>query len=227
MNRPSVHWHEGMFLRPHQFQAADHHADQLACRHARCDQPYYWGLRKLQIDQDALSAHRVVIRALEIRFLDGTILSLPEDASELSMDLHEALETNREADIYLTIPQHRPRQPNLETSSSGPVRYRSYTLDLEDENTGTNAQPIAFRRLNVQLKHGREELSGFETLPLARLEKSDRAEAVPVLATTYFPPLLCCDAYAALQNNVLQQAFYRVDKKLNMLSQQIITRGIS
>ena len=56
MNRPAVHWHEGMFLRPHQFQAADHHADQLTFRHARCDQPYYWGLRKLQIDNDALSA---------------------------------------------------------------------------------------------------------------------------------------------------------------------------
>ncbi|MFO0812372.1 MAG: type VI secretion system baseplate subunit TssK [Gemmatales bacterium] len=227
MNRPAVHWHEGMFLRPHQFQAADHHADQLTFRHARCDQPYYWGLRKLQIDNDALSAHRFVIRQLEIRFRDGTIVTLPDDASELALDLREAFADGRVADIYLAIPQYRPRQPNLETATTGQARYRSYTLDLEDENTGTNPQPIAFRRLNVQLKHGGEELSGFEVLQLARLEKSDRAEALPILTTSYFPPVLACDACDALQDNVLQQAFYRVDKKLNMLSQQVITRGIS
>lgn len=227
MNRPAVHWHEGMFLRPHQFQAAEHHAEQLDFRHARCDQHYYWGLRKFLVDQDALAAHRFVVRELEIRFRDGTIVTLPDDASELALDLQEAFEGGREADIYLAIPQYRPRQPNLETLNSGPSRYRSYSLDLEDENTGTNPQPIAFRRLNIQLKHGREELSGFEILQLARLEKSDRAEAVPQLANSYFPPVLNCEACGALQNNVLQQAFYRVDKKLNMLSQQIITRGIS
>ncbi|HMO36798.1 MAG TPA: type VI secretion system baseplate subunit TssK, partial [Gemmatales bacterium] len=227
MNRPAVHWHEGMFLRPHQFQAAEHHQAQVLFRQARCDQHYYWGLRKLVIDPDALAAHRFVIRELEIRLRDGTIITLPEDASELAIDLHEAFEGGREADIYLALPQFRPRQPNLETPSSGSARYRSFTLELEDENTGTNPQPIAFRRLNIFLKHGREELSGYETLQLARLEKSDRAEAVPQLSTSYFPAVLNTEACTALQQDVLQQAFYRVDKKLNMLSQQIITRGIT
>jgi type VI secretion system protein ImpJ len=216
-----------MFLRPHQFQAAERHVEQLAARAARCDQPYYWGLRKLEIDPDALAAHRFVIRALEARLRDGTIITLPEDASELSMDLREPFQLGREVDVYLAVPQHRPGQPNIEGPNTGPVRYQTFTQELEDENSGTNPQPIALRRMSVRLMHGKEDLAGYETLLLAHLDKSDRAEAVPMLADSYFPPVLVCDACESLQQKVLQQAFFRADKKLNMLSQQVLTRGIS
>jgi type VI secretion system protein ImpJ len=216
-----------MFLRPHQFQAAQRHVEQLGARQARCDQAYYWGLRKLEIDPDALAAHRFVVRALEARLRDGTIITLPDDGSELSIDLRELFASSREADIHLAIPQHRPGQPNVEGTSGEARRYQSFTQDIEDENTGTNPQPIAFRRLTIRLMHGQEDFSGYETLHLAHLEKSDRAEAVPVLSDSYFPSVLCCDACTPLQVKVLQQAFFRLDKKLNMLSQQVITRGIS
>jgi type VI secretion system protein ImpJ len=225
MNRPAVHWYEGMFLRPQQFQAAARHVDQLSARQARCDQAYYWGLRKLQIDPDALSAQRFVVRALEARLRDGTIITLPDDSTELSLDLREPFQLGREVDIHLAVPKFRPGQPNVE--AGGPSRFQTFTQEMEDENTGVNPQPIAFRRLNVLLMHGQEEMAGYETLHIAHLDKSDRAEAVPVMAESYFPPVLVCDACDTLQTKVLQQALYRVDKKLNMLSQQVVTRGIS
>ena len=195
MNRPAVHWHEGMFLRPHQFQAAEHHADQLTFAMPGAISLTTGGLRKLQIDQDALAAHRFVVRELEIRFRDGTIVTLPDDASELALDLQEAFEDGREADIYLAIPQYRPRQPNLETLSYRACPATAATRSIWKTRTrAPTRSPSPSVGSTSNSNTAARNSPGFEILQLARLEKSDRAEAVPQLANSYFPPVLNCDA---------------------------------
>ena len=61
---------------------------------------------------------------------------------------------------------------------------------------------------NVRVLTGDEDRSGYESLPLCRLEKSERAEATPKLATGFIPPVLACDAWPALQSDILQQVFF-------------------
>src|SRR5438552_15021707 len=85
-----VHWHEGMFLRPHHFQAADRFAARLVDQNARFAQWHAWGLRRCAIDTEALGGFRFVVRALEARFRDGTTVSLPEDAPLPDFDLQPA-----------------------------------------------------------------------------------------------------------------------------------------
>ena len=46
----SVHWHEGMFLRPHHFQAAGRHAQHLDRRAGAWDVHHNWGLREVTLD---------------------------------------------------------------------------------------------------------------------------------------------------------------------------------
>jgi type VI secretion system protein ImpJ len=64
MTARPVHWHEGMFLRPQQLQAAQRYEAARQHTSTTWDHPYYWGVRAIAIDPDALANHRLVIHTL-------------------------------------------------------------------------------------------------------------------------------------------------------------------
>jgi type VI secretion system protein ImpJ len=226
MTTRAVHWHEGMFLRPHHFQLADRYATHLLHRQVQWSCFHSWGLRRCVIDADALAAFRFLVRSLEVRLRDGTTIALPEEGAELSADVKSAFAGRSRVDVYLAVPQWRSGQANASADGS-PARYRVDTQPLDDENTGTNPQPVSLRSLNVRLLLSGEEQAGFEAIPLARLEKSERAEATPRIDPAYIPPVLCCDAWPVLQQDILQQVFFRLNKKVEVLAAQVKSRGIS
>src|ERR1700724_2494653 len=89
----AVHWHEGMFLRPHQLQAAQRHAAQTLNLNTQCDHAHFWGLRSFELDRDALANHRFVVRRLRLRLRDGTLLNVPDDGTLLpALDLKPHME---------------------------------------------------------------------------------------------------------------------------------------
>src|SRR5207248_1753266 len=55
MPPPAVHWYEGMFLRPHHFQAAEQHWLHLTHTAGCWDHHFNWGLHAIEIDPDALA----------------------------------------------------------------------------------------------------------------------------------------------------------------------------
>src|ERR1043166_2315853 len=91
-----------------------------------------------------------------------------------------------------------------------PRRWSLETLDLEDENTGTNPQAVEVRRLNLKLLTANHDSSGYEMIPIARIEKSARPDPTPQRAPAYFPPLLACDAWQPLRAGVIEQLFDRI-----------------
>ena len=70
MTKPMVHWDEGMFLRPHHFQAAQRYQLDLGARGAKWDYHYNWGLRNIDLDSEALANYRLVIRSVQARLRD-------------------------------------------------------------------------------------------------------------------------------------------------------------
>ena len=48
MRNLPVHWMEGMFLRPHHFQAADRHTQEQFQLHEQWDHQFYYGVREVQ-----------------------------------------------------------------------------------------------------------------------------------------------------------------------------------
>ena len=81
MSEPAVNWHEGMFLRPHHFQAAGRYLNDQLRQSGRWDVHYNWGLRAIDIDADALHNYQFVVHRLEARLRDGTIIRIPEDGA--------------------------------------------------------------------------------------------------------------------------------------------------
>src|SRR4051812_45954590 len=92
MTTRAVHWHEGMFLRPHHFQAAQRHLAQLETRGQKWDVHYNWGLRSIELDLDALANYRCVVRGVQARLRDGSAVAIPEDGLVPAVELKEAFE---------------------------------------------------------------------------------------------------------------------------------------
>ncbi len=224
----AVHWHEGMFLRPHQLQAAQRYALHHSNQSERWDHNYNWGLRAIDLDRDALANHRLVVRSLQARLRDGTLISVPEDGELPAVDLKPAFERDGALTIFLGVPVLHLGRANVggNGQSEDNSRFLLDTQELEDENTGLNPQPVQVRLLNLGLLLSTQDQAGYEVVPIARVQKSSRAEATPEIDSTYIPPVLACDAWSVLQADILQTIFDRLGKYMDQLAQTAVSRGI-
>lgn len=224
----NVHWHEGMFLRPHHFQAAQRYSLHFIDQNEKWDVHYNWGLRSIDIDIDAMANSRFVVRSLQARLHDGTLVAIPEDGSLPVLELKSAFEKGNNVNIVLAVPTVNLGKANVaDNGRADSVRYLLDTQQLEDENTGINPQPVQVRLLNLRLMLSTQDTAGYDVLPVARIEKSPKAEAAPQLDVTYIPPLLACDAWQPLWAGIVQTIYDRVGKKIELLSQQVVSRGIT
>jgi type VI secretion system protein ImpJ len=223
-----VHWHEGMFLRQHHFLTEHRQMLRLVQLDGKWGQHHNWGLRSIDLNTDALSNFRFSVTALEARLWDGTLVEVPRDGKLTELDLKPALETHRKVTVHLAVPVLKTSAANVnEDGPASGTRYYLINQQLEDENLGVNPQPIPIRRLNIRLLLSTERLAGYDTVPIARVEKSERAEATPQLDTTYFPPLLACDAWRDLGVGVLQAVYDRIGRKIEKLAGQAVSRQLS
>jgi type VI secretion system protein ImpJ len=223
-----VHWHEGMFLRPHHFQAAQRHTQYLTHQSDKWDHHYNWGLRAAEIDGDALANHRLVVRGLKARLRDGAQVSIPEEGALPTLDLKAAFEGNNPRTVFLAVPVATLGKANVSTNGTGNgARYHLDVQELEDENTGVNPQPIQVRLLNLKLLLDTEDHAGYEVLPIGRLHQSATAEATPELDLSYIPPLLACDAWPPLLAGILQQIYDRIGQRIHVMADLVVSRGIT
>lgn len=226
MTSRAVHWHEGMFLRPHHFQIAQRHWAFMMARGDKWNQYYNWGLRSVDLDRNALTNYRCVVRSLEAQFPDGTQVAIPGDATLAPIDLKAVFEKQNAVTVYLGLPNLHLGRANVATVGSEDARFLIDTQELEDENTGINPQPVPMRILNVRLLLSTQDLSGYQILPIARIEKSAVAEATPQLDETFFPPVLACEAWQPLEAGILHNIYDRIGKKIELLAEQVNARAI-
>jgi len=223
-----VHWHEGMFLRPHHFQLARAYHNEQANLSEKWDQHHNWGLREIDLDLDALANSRLVLRKLKARLRDGTLVSIPDDGVVPPIDLKPALQGSESVTVYLALPVIQSGRANVAGKDSGEVaRYQVASQSWPDENSGLNPQPISVRRLNLKLLLSDQDQTGYEVLPIARIRRSPRSEATPELDLTYIPPLLACDAWQPLWTGILQSIYDRIGQKIDLLANQVVSRGIT
>lgn len=221
-----VHWHDGMFLRPHHYQALQRSLQTRMSRDQHWDHHYNWGLRTIDIDIDAISNYRFVVRRLDARWHDGTTISVPDDAELAVLDLKPIFAEKRDVVIYLAVASLHLGRPNVTTNGKLDTRFKIESQELEDENTGLNPRQVHLRRLNARLLIGDQDQTGYEVIPIARLTKSSLSDGTPVLDETYIPPLLAVDAWTPLERGILEGIYDRIGKKLELLSNLAQTRGI-
>ncbi len=222
-----VYWYEGMFLKPHHFQAAERAITEDLRAAEDWNHPFNWGFRRIRLDREAISNFEGVVRSCEARFKDGTRISIPDDTEVETINLKSALTRSSETILYLAIPSLHRGRANVEPQPTGDgPRYWLESTEIEDDNTGSQLEMIEFRRVRAKLLVSGQDQTGYEVLPIAKVSRSAKSEATPQLDRAFVPPLLAIDGWPPLWQRV-QALHYRVGGIIETLSARLIDRRIS
>lgn len=225
----AVHWAEGLFLRPHHFQAVERNLREEIQLSQDWLSSYAYGLRKIEIDEDALANWRVVLRSCHIRLRDGSHIRFPEDADLAPLELpKDAFSQQDRIMVHLGVPRMRVGHQNVSADADEKsCRFCVVSQEMEDENQAGNAQTLDVRWPNVRLILGSEELSGYESLPIVRLCRGTMAEAPPEIDPEYIPPVLACDAWPVLHNQIIDAICHQIGGRVESLTRQMFDRGVA
>lgn len=167
-----IHWHEGLFLRPHHMQVMQKHIfDQFSFERRLC-RPFSYGVIEARVSDDELENMRVSFDCLKVIMPSGIEVSVPNNTDLSSLDIKEAFAgTTGPLRISLGVPLWYGSRPNvIEADSSADWRTKRTYLVKEiehmDENTGDNPQPILVRRINARLLLDHDDHSDMEVLPI-------------------------------------------------------------
>jgi type VI secretion system protein ImpJ len=243
MRNLPVHWREGLFLRPHHFQAADRHWSELIQTSQRWDRPYGYGLQAFEFSPEALANGHLEVRTVRARMRDGTLIDLEsgQEPDRVSLkdgtaeparpraDLGRSFETESVVRVYLAVPKLKLGLKNVAASESGDgaaARFSGVRSALQDEDLGGNDQEVELRRLNVEIRLSTQDLSGYEVLPIAQVRRAGDSQAVPRLDADYIPPVLAIEAWPGLGRDMVRAVYDVIGQKAEVLAQQIVNRDV-
>ncbi len=236
-NKP-VNWSEGMFLRPHHFQAADRYLDERIKTGEMWDQGHNYGIRSIRINKEAIANYHVEVTACQARMPDGTIIDFDvgeapdrvgfkEGFRGLEADLETALASVAAVRIYLGVPALKLGKPNVgKIGATEHQRYVENELAVPDEVQGGNDQAVAFRDLHVRILTSAEDLTGYERLPIMQIKRSGDATATPVIDEDYFPPLLSVDGWPWLGIDIIRAIYDFLGQQQERLAEFVVNQGI-
>lgn len=221
-----VVWSEGLFLRPQHFQQHDRYLERYI--DGRCDAfgGYGWGLLEWSLDTELLKLGKIGIRQARGVFPDGTPFSFP-DADELPPILQVPENTSNEM-VYLCLPLRRAGAPEVTEPDSQQrlARYVKGTINVRN-NTADSAEPAELQvgKLNVRLKLGSEDLSGYARIGIARIQEyiADKSVAID---DGYIPPLLDC-AQSPVLDSLLTELHGLLHHRAEALSGRLTDSGRS
>src|SRR5690606_35263597 len=160
MRNLPVQWAEGMFLRPQHFQAAERYWTELIQTNEKWDHHYNYGLRSIELSEEAIGNYQIDVSHCQARLKDGTLVSLGigqepdrvdlKDAvrqlDRVLASLKDAFQTDTTVRVYLAVPtlklgranvlrgdQHLADDDDEEQGEPSAVRYVAAKLDIQDE----------------------------------------------------------------------------------------------
>jgi type VI secretion system protein ImpJ len=195
-----VVWSKGMFLTPQHFQAQDDYFEQHVQFRATASSSSNWGLTGLGIDQEALSNGTFTIRHCRGVMPDGLTFNIPEaDEPPAGREIAEAFPpTEPELDVYLALPEARPRGKNVTVVNGqgahpdAGTRYVASTRMVLDETGGLEQKPVQVANKNFRLVFGGESLDGTSSVRIAQITRSPAGTYI--LRPEFIPPALSIDA---------------------------------
>lgn len=229
MSNHAIHWSEGLFLRPQHFQAAERNLREELRVSENWNVSYAYGIRKIEVDEDALANWRILLRTCHVRLHDGTHLRFPENASLSPIELPKnAFDRQDRVTVYLGLPQLKLGRANAEAPGGDlNARYLVEPVEVEDENQPGNAQPLDVRWPNARLLLGEQDISGYEVVPIMRLRRGTMAEAPPEIDRDYIPPVLACDAWPVLRDDVIDSICSQIGSRVEAMTRQMFDRGVA
>ncbi len=195
----AVAWLEGMFLRPQHLQQQTEYLEGRMHDQLRMVDPYHWGVQAIELDEEALSDHRVEIRSLVGVLPDGHLIRYPGNAT---LETREFPATAQSIDIYVGLKLARPAEASAahEDEERRDVRYRIRSESVGDLHRGGPAAEVDFLvpNLRVFLTGEDLDLQQHESLRVARIVATGQKARPFALSSEFAPPLLAVQACAPL-----------------------------
>ena len=185
-------WSEGMFLRPQHFQQHDRYLEALIEDRSSPLQPYPWGVRQLEISQEALGLGKVDISSCRVILPDGTTIDIPHsDAAPEALELDS---NTRDETIFLCLIQKRygSNEVSRENSENHDTRLSIDVMDVRDTSVPMDASaPIELGRKNLRLLRESDERADYACIGLIRVVEVRNDNSV-VLDHLFIPAALDC-----------------------------------
>ena len=210
-----------MFLRPQHLQAADRYWNELISTSQRCDHAYNYGLRVIELSDEALGNSQVQVTRCLARTRDGSVIEIESGQEPDRVDLKPAFENASDVTVYLAVPKLKMGRPNLGD------RFVETVLSVADESQGGNDQEIQFRDLSLRLLLSTDDLQGFEVLPIARIKRAGGQDDTPIRDEDYIPPVLALDTWKPLGIGFVRSIYDFVGQRIEVLSQRAVDRGLT
>src|SRR5262245_44706429 len=213
MRNLPVFWHEGMFLRPQHFQAADRYWSELHEVSQQLDHPYYYGLRTASLSEEAIANNQFQINACRARMKDGTVINLEigQEPDRLDMreavsgllidsaDLGEAFEQEARVRVFLAVPRLKLGRANVGRDHSQlDSRFLTSSSSVQDETDGSNQEEVDFLTLNTRLLLSTQSHAGFEVMPIAQVKRAGGGLSGAEDEAVFIPEVLYNGACAGL-----------------------------
>jgi type VI secretion system protein ImpJ len=173
-NPAKVLWSEGLFLRPQHFQQQDRYHEARLNQTASALHPYSWGVRRMDIDHDALRSDVLRVHELSVIFPDGEVVRAPEgDALPLQVRLSELAPAVQYVTYHVALAALKPHGENCAAPGDArfDARYLQHEHDTQDLFTDAAPAPVGYLKQSVRLVSDLEPLEPFESFPLVRLRR--------------------------------------------------------
>ncbi|SCC13832.1 type VI secretion system baseplate subunit TssK [Kosakonia oryziphila] len=191
MRTNKVVWSEGLFLRPQLFQQQERYFEYYAHKRASTLSPFFWGFSQYEIDREALSYGKLVLRTARGVLPDGTPFDVPDHA-----DLPEPLTILPEhlgKTIYLAVPLRLDNSDETifsQHDASSLARFRAQETELCDTNAiRQGPKPVQLAKLRLKLVSQTEMTESWIGLPLTCVKAIQPDGSVLLHLEDYIPPV--------------------------------------
>ena len=181
-------WSEGMFIGPHHFQQQDRFMLQSMAALQENITPYAYGLKHLEIDEQALSEGKFSVRRCEGIFTDGTPFSLPQDGP-----LPDPLQINSESageiiSIGLPFSSHSEKEIAETRDRQSFARYLLQHQRIGDAHSpdSDTEESVFTAAIWVRLRFSGSDETAYHTIPVARVQDC-KEDGTVVLDRSFYP----------------------------------------
>ena len=224
-----VHWHEGLFLRPHHLQAQQRGYTERFASERALAWAYPYGLVESRISPDAMENMSVQFDRLRAVMPSGIEVRYPESAELPALNIKEAFLSGRGSlTVFLGVPLWYSSRGNALEAGAPDWRekkiYRVVEKEFADENTGENAVPLLVRKINARLLLEDQDPTDLELLPVLKIVRAaGEASSLPRQDPQFIPPCMVTGGSVVLSELVRDLASQVEASRQELVIQ--LTRG--
>ena len=186
-------------MRPQHLQQQDAHTEAQLRRAMLAANPFAWGVRDLDLDQDSLKSGMLRFNRIDAVFANGDFFTAPDVdqlPAPLALDTALANEGVREFCLSLPLIDIHGRNCSDNVDDAGHVRYLIVARDTEDLYTDSVSAEISTLSKMSSLKGSDEPRDRVLSIPIVRIRRT--ASNGFVVDPTFIPPSLSLNSAPAL-----------------------------